>query len=63
MGEHKTEQACSQQHYVVHPQDLPLSCPTAEMAVWNAHPRVFLDMSKGKASCPYCGATYELSGQ
>ena len=32
-----------------------------EMAVWNAHPRVYLPIEKtGHALCPYCGAQYEL---
>lgn len=61
MGEQQKQPACTQQHYVVHPRDLPVSCPTAEMAEWNAHPRVYLDMTDGKASCPYCGAVYELA--
>ena len=42
--------------------DLPLHCPTPEMSLWNAHPRVFLDIKAagGKIVCPYCGETYEL---
>jgi uncharacterized Zn-finger protein len=35
-------------------KDLPLHCPTDEVALWCSHPRVFLDLSEsGKASCPY----------
>lgn len=43
--------------------DLPLHCPTAEMALWNSHPRVFLPIEeKGEALCPYCGTLYKLRG-
>jgi uncharacterized Zn-finger protein len=42
-------------------KDLPLHCPTEEVALWCSHPRVFLDLSEtGKASCPYCGKVYQL---
>jgi len=41
--------------------DLPLHCPTAEVALWSSHPRVFLDLSKtGQVACPYCGTQYKL---
>ena len=41
--------------------DLPLHCPTKEVALWASHPRVFLDVAKtGEASCPYCGTKYKL---
>ncbi len=43
-------------------KDLPLSCPTPDMEVWNMHPKVYLPIEKtGKAVCPYCGAGYELT--
>jgi len=43
--------------------DLPLHCPTPSMALWNAHPRVFLPVEKtGEALCPYCGTRYALKG-
>jgi len=42
-------------------EDLPLHCPTDEVALWCSHPRVFLDMAaSGKAMCPYCGTKYRL---
>ena len=47
----------------VHRADLPLSCPTPEMALWNSHPRVYLpiqDDPDGHAQCPYCSAIYQL---
>jgi uncharacterized Zn-finger protein len=41
--------------------DLPLHCPMPSMALWNAHPRVFLPIEKtGEALCPYCGTKYLL---
>lgn len=47
--------------YKVARADLPLSCPTPEMELWNSHPRVYLPIEKtGKARCPYCGAQFEL---
>jgi uncharacterized Zn-finger protein len=61
MGEQKIDKPCSEQHYQVHPQDLPISCPRPEMSSWNAHPRVYLDLSNGgEVTCPYCGTRYSL---
>ena len=35
--------------------------PKAGMALWNGHPKVFLDVAKhGSAKCPYCGTAYQL---
>ncbi|RMX04187.1 zinc-finger domain-containing protein [Corticibacter populi] len=35
--------------------------PKAGMQLWNAHPRVFLDIAQtGSARCPYCGTEYHL---
>jgi uncharacterized Zn-finger protein len=43
--------------------DLPLHCPTREVALWCSHPRVFLDIAAaGHAMCPYCGTQYRLKG-
>jgi len=43
--------------------DLPLHCPMSWMMLWNAHPRVFLDVAgTGEALCPYCGTRYRLKG-
>ena len=42
--------------------DLPLHCPTNEVALWCSHPRVFLDIADtGRAMCPYCGTKYRLT--
>lgn len=35
--------------------------PTAKMQIWNAHPKVYLDVARtGEAKCPYCGTVYQL---
>lgn len=35
--------------------------PKAGMALWNNHPRVFLDVARtGQAKCAYCGTVYQL---
>lgn len=42
-------------------KDLPLHCPTAAIAAWSSHPRVFLDIAhSGHVACPYCGTQYKL---
>jgi uncharacterized Zn-finger protein len=44
-------------------KDLPLHCPTPNMQLWNAHPRVFIAVEKaGEARCPYCGTLYKFTG-
>ena len=54
-------QACTKHRYEVTPADLPLSCPSKEMRVWDAHPRVYLPITEtGHAVCPYCDAEYIL---
>ena len=55
------ETASTQSEYEVHRADLPLSCPTPDQKLWNAHPRVYLPIEEtGTASCPYCSAEYRL---
>lgn len=48
--------------YLVKKAALPISCPTKEMPLWNAHPRVFLPLGKKEpeAVCPYCGTKFLL---
>lgn len=42
--------------------DLPLSCPRQGQAAALMHPRVYLPIEKtGHATCPYCGARYQLT--
>ena len=55
------KQANAVNRYEVTATDLPLHCPMPGMALWNSHPRVFLDVTKtGHARCPYCSAEYVL---
>ena len=55
------KQANAVKRYEVTAADLPLHCPMPGMAVWNSHPRVFLDITKeGHVRCPYCSAEYTL---
>jgi uncharacterized Zn-finger protein len=52
---------CAQPVYKITRADLPLSCPSQAMCLWNGHPRVYLPIEQtGRAQCPYCGARYEL---
>ena len=61
MENNNQQTACAEKEYIIHDKDLPLSCPTDHMAVWNAHPKVYLPIEKtGKAACPYCGAQFIL---
>ena len=56
-------EANAQHQYSVTRAELPLSCPSPAMALWNSHPRVFLQVENtGFAKCPYCGAEYTLVG-
>ena len=42
-------------------KDLPLSCPTPDMSLWNSHQRVYLPIQEsGHEQCPYCGMRYAL---
>jgi len=54
--------ANTEPHHVVRRSELPLSCPTPSMALWNSHPRVYLplDANDGQATCPYCGTRFVL---
>jgi uncharacterized Zn-finger protein len=55
------QQACTQHRYEVTEADLPLSCPTKFMRVWDAHPRVYLPIEDAKrVVCPYCDAEFVL---
>lgn len=61
MSNIKKEPACTENSYVVHRKDLPLSCPTAAMELWNAHPKVYLPIEQtGTEVCPYCGSRFVL---
>ena len=42
--------------------DLPLSCPSKQGVLWNAHPKVYLAIEKtGEAGCPYCGTAFHMT--
>lgn len=61
MAEKEKIQANAEKKYTVTRADLPLSCPTPEMKLWNSHPRVYLPIAKtGREQCPYCGAVFTL---
>lgn len=47
--------------YYVTWEELPLSCPTPAMSLWNSHQRVYLPIQEsGREQCPYCGSVYIL---
>lgn len=61
MSKTRKEIASTEKNYVVHPNELPLSCPTKNMVLWNAHPKVYLPIEKtGIEVCPYCGSRFIL---
>lgn len=61
MAEPSSIEASAARHYEVTRADLPLSCPTPAMKLWNSHPRVYLPIeATGRAQCPYCSAAYTL---
>ncbi len=61
MSASELKTACTEKEIKVSSAMLPLSCPTDEMALWNAHPKVYLPIEKtGQATCPYCGTHFVL---
>lgn len=55
------QEACAKKEIIVDSKSLPLSCPTDEMSLWNAHPKVYMSIEKtGEAVCPYCGTRFIL---
>lgn len=61
MTEHHKQAACTEKVYIIRPDELPLSCPTDDMILWNAHPKVYLPIDKtGQETCPYCGTRFVL---
>ncbi len=61
MSESSKIPASAKKEYIIHPSDLPLSCPTDEMTLWNAHPKVYLPIEEtGMEVCPYCGSKFIL---
>lgn len=61
MSSTESQPANTERSYQVKREQLPLSCPTPAMALWNSHPRVYLPIeATGSARCPYCGAMFVL---
>lgn len=62
MSQKNTDQvACAKRRYEVTLADLPVSCPTKDMRLWDGHPRVYLPIEEtGLAVCPYCDAEFVL---
>ena len=61
MTEQTKQPACTEKNHKVHRRDLPLSCPTDDMILWNAHPKVYLPIERtGSETCPYCGTHFVL---
>ncbi|WP_131783147.1 zinc-finger domain-containing protein [Legionella gresilensis] len=61
MSQSHKQPPSTKREYIVHPKDLPLSCPTDAMEIWNAHPKVYLPIEKtGEVVCPYCSAHFIL---
>jgi uncharacterized Zn-finger protein len=56
------KRANTEKHYKITRKDLPLSCPSKDMRVWDAHPRVYLPIDEvgQEVECRYCGAKYTL---
>ena len=53
--------ANADKRYTVTRAELPLSCPTPDMALWNSHPRVYLPIEEeSECACPYCGSVFVL---
>jgi uncharacterized Zn-finger protein len=61
MGKKKLQPASTEKLYLVRKSELPLSCPTDDMILWNAHPKVYLPIEEtGQEVCPYCGSRFIL---
>ena len=48
--------------YHVKASELPVCCPTKELPLWSAHPRVYFPLSDAvpEAICPYCDNKFIL---
>lgn len=64
MSNKKIKNSNSTKEYYIKAKDLPLSCPTPSMDLWNSHPKVYLPIEKtGVEVCPYCGNRYVLQDE
>ncbi len=58
----KLQPANAERVYQITSSNLPLSCPTPAMHLWDSHPRVYLPIEAGgEAKCPYCGALFKCA--
>lgn len=61
MQETKNKPACTEKTHTVRRNELPLSCPTDSMELWNGHPKIYLPIEQtGTEVCPYCGTRFIL---
>ena len=61
MNDAQKQNTCNEKIHYLRRDELPLSCPTPEMSLWNAHPKVYLPIEvSGREVCPYCGTEYIL---
>jgi uncharacterized Zn-finger protein len=64
MSQKKPKKSTLNKEFYVRHADLPLSCPTPKMDLWNSHPKVYLPIEKtGVEVCPYCGNRYVLQDE
>ena len=50
-----------QKYFVVHHDELPMSCPRPGLSRWDSHPKVYIHLKPNvRQSCPYCGEVYML---
>lgn len=48
--------------YTVKNANDSICCPPKDCRVWDAHPRVYLELDEhGMAECPYCSAIFKLA--
>ncbi|MGX5174932.1 zinc-finger domain-containing protein [Aliikangiella sp. IMCC44653] len=48
----------------VKPSELPVCCPPKSQALWNQHPRVYIELnSQQQGECPYCGNEFVLKAE
>lgn len=58
------QRACQTKRYYVTENTMPVVCPPRDERVWDAHPRVYLNLNEqGEVACPYCGTEFILQEQ
>tara|TARA_Y100001972_G_scaffold20462_1_gene24044 strand:+ start:760 stop:948 length:189 start_codon:yes stop_codon:yes gene_type:complete len=38
-----------------------ITCPNKKTPLWNLHPKVYIELKKEVALCPYCGQKYKIN--